>query len=193
MKENAVTLESLKVSEEKGGVIDPEKLVELTPVTKASPYTFSLRLIDRDDESKFFIESERATVGSFTGGWIKVQNGCTVIARHTATNGSSEDHEGTNGSIDEIMRDAQIFTLSEGNDVPTSNEAIEAVSTIKVVAVDGGVRVLGAAGKTVKVANVLGQTVSSTVVSSDDATIAAPAGVVFVSVEGEAAVKAIVK
>ena len=193
LKENAVTLESLKVAEEKGGVIDPEKLAELTPVTKASPYTFSLRLIDRDDESKFFIESERATVGSFTGGWIKVQNGCPVIARHTATNGSSEDHEGTNGSIDEIMRDAQIFTLSEGNDVPTSNEAIEAVSTIKVVAVDGGVRVLGAAGKTVKVANVLGQTVSSTVVSSDDATISAPAGVVFVTVEGEAAVKAIVK
>ncbi|WP_288738386.1 DUF6383 domain-containing protein, partial [uncultured Parabacteroides sp.] len=94
---------------------------------------------------------------------------------------------------DEILRDAQIFTLSEGDDVPTSNEAIEVESTIKVVAVDGGVRVLGAAGKTVKVANVLGQTVSSTVVSSDDAAIAAPAGVVFVSVEGEAAVKAIVK
>ena len=193
LKENAVTLESLKVAEEKGGVIDPEKLAELTPVTKASPYTFSLRLIDRDDESKFFIESERTTVGSFTGGWIKVQNGCPVIARHTATNGSSEDHEGTNGSIDEIMRDAQIFTLSEGNDVPTSNDAIEAVSAVKVVTVEGGVQVLNAAGKTVTVANVLGQTVASTVVSSDNATISAPAGVVIVTVEGEAAVKAIVK
>jgi len=194
LKENAVTLESLKVAEEKGGVIDPEKLAELTPVTIASPYTFSLRLIDREDESKFFIESERTNgPGSFNGGWIKVQNGCPVIARHGSTTGSSEDHEGDKGSIDEILRDAQIFTFSEGDDVPTSNEAIEVESTIKVVAVDGGVRVLGAAGKTVKVANVLGQTVSSTVVSSDDATIAAPAGVVFVSVEGEAAVKAIVK
>ena len=192
LSEDAVTLESLKVAKEKGGVIDPEKLAELTPVTKASPYTFSLRLIDRDDESKFFIESERTAVGSFDGGWIKVQNGCPVIARHQ-TSGTSEDHEGHKGSIDEIMRDAQIFTLSEGNDVPTSNEAIEAVSAVKVVAVEGGVQVLDAAGKTVTIVNVLGQTVANTVVSSDNATIAAPAGVVIVTVEGEAAVKAIVK
>ena len=188
-----VTLASLKVSEEKGGVIDPAKLAKLTPVALDSPYTFSLRLINRGDEENFFIESERDAVGSFTGGWIKSQNGCPVIARHTATSGSSEDHEGTNGSIDEIMRDAQIFTLSEGNDVPTSNDAIEAVSAVKVVTVEGGVQVLNAAGKTVTVANVLGQTVASTVVSSDNATISAPAGVVIVTVEGEAAVKAIVK
>ena len=148
-----------------------------------------MRLINRGDEENFFIESERAAAGSFTGGWIKVQNGCPVIARHIATSGSSEDHEGTNGSIDEIMRDAQIFTLSEGNDVPTSND----VSAVKVVTVEGGVQVLNAAGKTVTVANVLGQTVASTVVSSDNATISAPAGVVIVTVEGEAAVKAIVK
>lgn len=164
----------------------------MTPVALDSPYTFSLRLINRGDEENFFIESERAAAGSFTGGWIKVQNGCPVIARHIATSGSSEDHEGTNGSIDEIMRDAQIFTLSEGNDVPTSNDAIEAVSAVKVVTVEGGVQVLNAAGKTVTVANVLGQTVASTVVSSDNATISAPAGVVIVTVEGEAAVKAIV-
>lgn len=188
-----VTLASLKVAEEKGGVIDPAKLAKLTPVALDSPYTFSLRLINRGDEENFFIESERAAAGSFTGGWIKVQNGCPVIARHIATSGSSEDHEGTNGSIDEIMRDAQIFTLSEGNDVPTSNDAIEAVSAVKVVTVEGGVQVLNAAGKTVTVANVLGQTVASTVVSSDNATISAPAGVVIVTVEGEAAVKAIVK
>ncbi|UBD73018.1 DUF6383 domain-containing protein [Parabacteroides goldsteinii] len=188
-----VTLASLKVAEEKGGVIDPAKLAKLTPVTLDSPYTFSLRLINRGDEENFFIESERAAAGSFTGGWIKVQNGCPVIARHTATTGSSEDHEGDKGDIDEIMRDAQIFTLSEGNDVPTSNDAIEAVSAVKVVTVEGGVQVLNAAGKTVTVANVLGQTVASTVVSSDNATISAPAGVVIVTVEGEAAVKAIVK
>ena len=193
LSEDAVTLASLKVSEEKGGVIDPAKLAKLAPVTLDSPYTFSLRLINRGDEENFFIESERDAAGSFTGGWIKVQNGCPVIARHTATSGSSEDHEGTNGSIDEIMRDAQIFTLSEGNDVPTSNDAIEAVSAVKVVTVEGGVQVLNAAGKTVTVANVLGQTVASTVVSSDNATISAPAGVVIVTVEGEAAVKALVK
>lgn len=197
-EKTALTLDDLKVAEEKGSVIDPvyfdtEDDTSLTPVTMGSPYTFSLRLIDRDDEENFFIESERTAAGSFTGGWIKVQNGCPVIARHTATTGSSEDHEGTNGTIDEIMRDAQIFSLSEGDDVPTSNEAIDAESTVKVVTVNGGIQVLNAAGKTVTVTNVLGQTVASTVVSSDNATIATPAGVVVVAVEGEAAVKAIVK
>ena len=115
-----------------------------------------------------------------------------MIARHN-TVGTSEDHDDHTGSIDEIMRDAQIFSLSEGDDVPTSNEAIDAESTVKVVAVNGGIQVLNAAGKTVTVTNVLGQTVASTVVSSDNATIATPAGVVVVAVEGEAAVKAIVK
>ena len=196
-EKTALTLDELKVAEEKGGVIDPvyfdtEDDMSLTPAVMGSPYTFSLRLIDREDEENFFIESERTAVGSFNGGWIKVQNGCPVIARHN-TVGTSEDHDDHTGSIDEIMRDAQIFSLSEGDDVPTSNEAIDAESTVKVVAVNGGIQVLNAAGKTVTVTNVLGQTVASTVVSSDNATIATPAGVVVVAVEGEAAVKAIVK
>ena len=49
------------------------------------------------------------------------------------------------------------------------------------------------AGKKVVIANILGQTVANTIIASDNATIAAPAGVVVVKVEGEAAVKAIVK
>ena len=53
--------------------------------------------------------------------------------------------------------------------------------------------VKGAAGKNVVITNVLGQTVANTVISSDNATISAPAGIVVVAVEGEAAVKAIVK
>ena len=51
----------------------------------------------------------------------------------------------------------------------------------------------GAAGKKVVITNILGQTVANTVVTSDNATIAAPAGVVVVAIEGEDAVKAIVK
>ena len=51
----------------------------------------------------------------------------------------------------------------------------------------------GAAGKNVVITNVLGQTIANTVVASDEATISVPAGVVVVAVEGEAAVKAIVK
>ena len=78
---------------------------------------------------------------------------------------------------------------------PTETVANEAISTssIKVVATNGAVIVKGATGKKVAISNVLGQTIANTVITSDEATIAAPAGVVVVAVEGEAAVKAIVK
>ena len=52
---------------------------------------------------------------------------------------------------------------------------------------------MNAAGKKVVVNNVLGQTIANTVMTSDNVTIAAPQGVVVVAVEGEEAVKAIVK
>lgn len=77
-------------------------------------------------------------------------------------------------------------------EAPTANETI-ATSEVKVIAGNGNVQIVGAAGKKVVISNILGQTVANTVVSSDNATIAAPAGVVVVAVEGEAAVKAIVK
>ena len=80
----------------------------------------------------------------------------------------------------------------EKQSTPTANEGI-ATSEVKVLAGEGNVTIAGAAGKKVVVSNILGQVVANTVVSSDNAVIAAPAGVVVVAVEGEAAVKAIVK
>ncbi|MDR1624548.1 MAG: DUF6383 domain-containing protein [Tannerellaceae bacterium] len=41
--------------------------------------------------------------------------------------------------------------------------------------------------------NILGQTVANQAVSSDNVTIALPKGIVVVAIDGEAAVKAIVK
>lgn len=84
------------------------------------------------------------------------------------------------------------FNIVEG--VPTSNESIaDAAEGVKVIAGNGVVEIQGAAGKNVVITNVLGKVVASTVLTSDDATIAAPAGIVVVSVDGEAAVKAVVK
>ena len=85
---------------------------------------------------------------------------------------------------------AMVFTL--GDETPTANEGVE-VSEVKVIAGEGNVMIAGAQGKKVVISNILGQVVANTVIASDNATIAAPAGVVVVSVEGEAAVKAIVK
>ena len=74
----------------------------------------------------------------------------------------------------------------------TDNEEI-ATSEVTVIALQGAVRVANAEGKKVVITNILGQTVANTVITSSDATISAPQGVVVVAVEGEEAVKAIVK
>ena len=80
----------------------------------------------------------------------------------------------------------------EQSQSPVANEAVT-TSSIKVIAGNGVVTVIGAQGKKVAVSNVLGQTVANAVLSSDKAEISTPSGVVIVAVEGETAVKAIVK
>jgi len=85
-----------------------------------------------------------------------------------------------------------VLEVSADDVVATDNETI-ATSEIAVIAGEGQVTIANAAGKKVVISNILGQVVTNTVIASDNAVIAAPAGVVVVAVEGEAAVKAIVK
>ena len=84
------------------------------------------------------------------------------------------------------MADAEVFNiktdLKDAN--PTANEEI-ATSSVVVAGTNGAVVVKGAEGKSVIVSTILGKVVANEVVSSDNATIAAPAGVVVVSVDGE--------
>ncbi|WP_455640231.1 DUF6383 domain-containing protein [Parabacteroides sp.] len=96
--------------------------------------------------------------------------------------------------VEKEYENGDVFGIEENYDGnPTANESINGASTFSVATIDGAVVVKGAEGKTVTITNVLGQTVASTVISSSEATISVPAGVVVVAVEGEAAVKAIVK
>ncbi|WP_298552994.1 DUF6383 domain-containing protein [uncultured Parabacteroides sp.] len=87
---------------------------------------------------------------------------------------------------------AQLFNVNSTDLTPTDNEKI-ATSEVTVIAGEGQVTIAGAQGKKVVVTNVLGQVITNTVITSDNAPIAAPQGVVVVAVEGEEAVKAIVK
>ena len=87
---------------------------------------------------------------------------------------------------------AEVFKVMTTS-TPTSNDKIAAESAISVIANDGTVTIQGAAGKSVVISNILGKVVAETVLSSDNATIAGPAGIVAVAVEGEAAVKVVVK
>lgn len=96
--------------------------------------------------------------------------------------------------VEKGYENGDVFGIEESYaGTPTANEDAPEVSSVSVVATNGAVIVKGAAGKKVTISNILGQTIANTVVTSDEATIAAPAGVVVVAIEGEAAVKAIVK
>ncbi|WP_287621879.1 DUF6383 domain-containing protein [Parabacteroides sp.] len=119
--------------------------------------------IDENDENAYRIESSK-------GEYVSYLNGVLVL-------GAKEQ--------------AQLFNVTETELIPTDNEAIEAEG-VKIIAGNGFVMIQGAAGETAYVRTVLGQTVAETVLTSDNATIAAPAGVVFVTVGNETA-KVVVK
>ena len=132
--------------------------------TNMTAATFAFHLVN-DDPADFYMET-------VDGQYVRIHNGVPVLVTD--------------------IEDATIFNVNKTNETPTANEGVNA-STISVIAKDGAVIISGAQGKKVVITNVLGQTVANTVISSDMAEIAAPAGVVVVAVEGEAAVKAIVK
>jgi len=158
---------------------------------------FSMRFIERG-ANDFIIESEttgriwgtktwtgvnagRNSTGPMIapceGGWVKIQNGVPIISRS-----------------DEIwnMQQGYRMNVRPVDKAPVANDEV-AVAPVTVIGGDGTVAILNAAGKSVVLTNVLGQTVASAVLTSDNATLAAPKGVVVVAVEGEAAVKAVVK
>ena len=87
--------------------------------------------------------------------------------------------------------EAMVFTL--GTEVPTSNESIDnAASSVVVIGNAGSVTIQGAQGEMAYVRNLLGMPLAETVVISDNATIAVPAGIVLVTV-GDETVKVVVK
>ena len=81
-------------------------------------------------------------------------------------------------------KDNAMRVIVETQSAPTSNEGVSATE-VKVVANNGSVVVKNAAGKNVIVSTILGQVVANEVLTSDNATINVPAGIVVVAVEGE--------
>ena len=159
-------------------------------------YTWSFRYVHPENagnvteegvENQFLFESnnyDNKIIASENAAWLKIQNGCVVLTDKSST----FSHAATGGD------GALIFNVENKVDdqLATDNEEI-ATSEVTVIALQGAVRVANAEGKKVVITNILGQTVANTVITSSDATIAAPQGVVVVAVEGEEAVKAIVK
>ena len=111
------------------------------------------------------------------GGWVKEQNGTAVISR---------------SNIIDNLGNALKLNTHPNEAWPTGNESVAAVAPT-VIGGNNAITILGAAGKKVVVTNVLGQTVAGAVLTSDNATIPAPKGIVVVTIDGKAAVKTLVK
>ena len=135
---------------------------------------FAFKYTDKTREA-FTIETlyDVKANGTPIRGYVKYHNGKLVVTQNAI--------------------EAEVFNLAELKGVaPTANETI-ATSDVTVSATNGAVVVKGAAGKAVVVTNILGQTLANAVISSDNASISVPAGIVVVAVEGEEAVKVVVK
>ena len=161
--------------DEKAGVMAPDTVAAGANGTKHSTDATKGLLLGGIDNFKFQFEvidgTDNYVMKSLTNQYVVSVNGLLVAKSDS----------------DENM----IATL-KAPDYATSNEDV-AVSEVTVIAAEGGVQIAGAAGKKVVISNILGQVVANTVLTSDNAVIAAPQGVVVVAVEGEDAVKAIVK
>ena len=133
--------------------------------------TFAFKYVDAAREA-FTIETlgdyttdADGDVETITRGYVKYQNGVPVV------------------TLDE--KEAWVFNLETlTGETPTANETI-AAGNVVVAGTNGAVVVKGAEGKSVIVSTILGKVVANEVLTSDNAQITAPAGVVVVSVDGE--------
>ena len=132
---------------------------------------FAFRYVD-NEEGSFVIETgckawnDGEPTSTVSRGFIKWLNGTLVVVPD--------------------IEAAEIFNMNEDETrTPTANESINAAEAVQVVATDGAVIVKGAEGKNVIVSTILGKVVANEVLNSDNETIAAPAGIVVVSVDGE--------
>ena len=133
---------------------------------------FAFRLVNTD-ACDFLIETvgDKMIPTDGEGGWVAVKNGVPVVARYDSYN--------------DAIADAEIFNIEPTDEAATANESIAAEGAVSVTEVDGAVIIKGAEGKNVVIATILGKVVANETVNSDNETIAVPAGIAVVSVDGE--------
>ncbi|KDS70590.1 hypothetical protein M092_2690 [Parabacteroides distasonis str. 3776 D15 iv] len=173
-----------------------EFLFESNIYNEGATSTLDDVLVDSKDKSKGYIslggkatkgynEAVAGSIAPSYAAWLKMQNGCLVLTR-----GDSKFDAAKTGSDGALIFNA--YQKTDAEDMVTSIEGANAEG-VSIVAGNGTVTVQGAAGKSIVITNILGKVVAETVLPSDNATIAVPAGIVAVAVDGEEAVKAIVK
>jgi hypothetical protein len=164
---------------------------------------FSLRFVDpgainpndkgedavRNVDKRFLIESEtykrevfgNKKIAPVQGGWIKLQHFVPVLSRT---------------SYDDAISLAEIFNVEKRrmawqDGQATSNEAV--ADKCCVISGTDEIAILNAAGKQMTVTNLLGQTLVNKALKSNNEKVRVAKGIVIVNIEGEEAVKSIVK
>ena len=167
--------------------INPDKAGAVTEEGAENAFLFESNVYGEKDQNYRTVngDADRAIAPTYAAAWLKMHNGCLVLTDINSQFSSAK----TNGDGALIFNVAQ----KDEEDMVTSNDNINNVEGVSVVAGNGTVTIQGAAGKSVVISNILGKVVAETVLSSDNATIAVPAGIVAVAVDGEEAVKVVVK
>ncbi len=165
----------------------PEKALDVTEEGKDNSFLIeSMAYTEKDGKYETVANGgEKHAIAPNVAAWLKNQNGCLVLTNEKSTFANAI----TGG--DPALR-FNIDRKGADDNYATDNEEI-ATSEVAVIAGEGQVTIANAAGKKVVITNILGQVVANTVITSSNAAIAAPQGVVVVAVEGEEAVKATVK
>jgi hypothetical protein len=145
---------------------------------------FSFRLIDDGDEQNFLIESWAKSIGGMYGEWIKIEGGIPVAVQTTIKDAKA-------GKADIFNLVQEPATKTKGNTDAT--KVSDTSANISVTTGYGSLNIRGATGKKVVVANSSGQIISSEIAGTDNTSLSIPAGIVLVSVDGQPAVKALVK
>ena len=137
---------------------------------------FAFKYMDSMNSDEFKIQTlwkqyapgtKEADLETSQEGYLRWVNGCIVV--------------------DKTFQKGDVFNMDENETrTPTANEEISAeAGAVSVVATDGAIIVKGAEGKNVVVATILGKVVANEVATSDNETIAVPAGIAVVAVDGE--------
>ena len=134
-------------------------------VNQAVDETFKVQTAFYDYDAAVKAGSSKAAGVMNNEGYLKSVNGVIVV-----TNGYTHGEE---------------FLMAPEESAATANESIAAEGAISVTATDGAVIIKGAEGKNVVIATILGKVVANETVNSDNETIAVPAGIAVVSVDGE--------
>jgi len=152
-------------------------------------WVFSLRLTGEIGVNDFTIELETidrdtrfgSMINPGYGGWLRFADGIVpAISRSDSWN---------------LLTDPDmLFNVRQTEKKAVNNDAININNAqTTIIGGTGNVTILNAVNKNVIISDVLGRIISNSIASSDYISIAAPSGIIFVSIDGEKATKVLVK